>query len=118
MKVRDVQPNHQECLCLLVARLYGPAAVIADLLDDDLGTAKFDGKTWANPQHAGGHAAGHFIKWHTIANQAASVLQDVRRIREHPLVPAGIPIYGYVYDVHSGRLEEVKEATVAGRAGK
>ena len=26
--------------------------VIADLLDDDLGTAKFDGKTWANPQHA------------------------------------------------------------------
>ena len=92
--------------------------VIADLLDDDLGTAKFDGKTWANPQHAGGHAAGHFIKWHTIANQAASVLQDVRRIREHPLVPAGIPIYGYVYDVHSGRLEEVKEATAASRAGK
>ena len=27
-----------------------------------------------------------------------------------------IPIYGYVYDVHSGRLEEVKEATAAGRA--
>jgi carbonic anhydrase len=46
------------------------------------------------------------------------VLQDIRRIREHPLVPAGIPIYGYVYDVHSGRLEEVKEATAAGRARK
>ena len=92
--------------------------VIADLLDDDLGTAKFDGQTWANPQHGGGHAAGHFIKWHTIANQAASVLQDVRRIREHPLVPARIPIYGYVYDVRSGRLEEVKEATAAGRAGE
>jgi carbonic anhydrase len=91
-------------------------SVMADLLEDDLGTAGFDGKKWSNPHHRGGHAAGHFIKWHTIANQAASVLQDVRRIREHPLVPAAIPIYGYVYDVHSGRLEEVKAATEAGRA--
>jgi len=40
----------------------------------------------------------------------------VRRIREHPLVPAGIPIYGYVYDVHSGHLEEVRAATERGRA--
>ncbi len=90
--------------------------VMADLLEDDLATANFDGKTWSNPHHRGGHAAGHFIKWHTIANQAASVLQDVRRIREHSLVPAAIPIYGYVYDVHTGRLEEVKAATEAGRA--
>jgi carbonic anhydrase len=90
--------------------------VMADLLEDDLGTAAFDGKKWSNPHHRGGHAAGHFIKWHTIANQAASVLQDVRRIREHPLVPAAIPIYGYVYDVYSGRLDEVKAATEAGRA--
>ena len=90
--------------------------VMADLLEDDLGTAAFDGKTWSNPHHRGGHAAGHFIKWHTIANQAASVLQDVRRIREHSLVPAATPIYGYVYDVYSGRLEEVKAATEAGRA--
>jgi len=90
--------------------------IIAGLLDDDLGTANFDGKTWSNPHHHGGHAAGHFIKWHTIADQAASVVQDVRRIREHPLVPAGIPIYGFVYDVYTGRLEEVKAATDAGRA--
>ena len=73
--------------------------VIADLLDDDLSTASFDGKTWSNPHHHGGHAAGHFIKWHTIKDQESSVAQDVRRIREHPLVPKAIPIYGYVYDV-------------------
>jgi carbonic anhydrase len=90
--------------------------VIADLLDDDLGTASFDGKTWSNPHHHGGHAAGHFIKWHTIRNQEASVAQDVRRIREHPLVPKSIPIHGYVYDVHTGRLNEVKQASAAGRA--
>src|SRR6201981_560291 len=70
-------------------------SVMADLLEDDLGTAAFDGKQWSNPHHRGGHAAGHFVKWHTIANQAASVVQDVRRIREHSLVPATIPIYGY-----------------------
>jgi carbonic anhydrase len=90
--------------------------VIADLLDDDLGTASFDGKTWSNPHHHGGHAAGHFIKWHTIKNQESSVAQDVRRIRQHPLVPKTVPIYGYVYDVHTGRLNEVKQATEAGRA--
>jgi carbonic anhydrase len=89
--------------------------VIADLLDDDLGTAAFDGKTWSNPHHHGGHAGGHFIKWHTIKNQEESVLQDVRRIREHPLVSRAIPIYGFVYDVHTGRLNEVAAATQAGR---
>ena len=90
--------------------------VIADLLEDDLSTASFDGKTWSNPHHHGGHAAGHFIKWHTIKNQPDSVTQDVRRIREHPLVPADVPVYGYVYDVRTGRLDEVKTATEAGRA--
>ena len=90
--------------------------VIADLLEDDLSTASFDGKTWSNPHHHGGHAAGHFIKWHTIKNQPDSVTQDVRRIREHPLVPTNVPVYGYVYDVRTGRLDEVKTATQAGRA--
>lgn len=90
--------------------------IIADLLDDDLSTASFDGQTWSNPHHHGGHAAGHFIKWHTIKDQATSVVQDVRRIREHPLVPKAIPIHGYVYDVRSGRLDEVKPATEASRA--
>jgi carbonic anhydrase len=90
--------------------------VIADLLEDDLSTASFDGKTWSNPHHHGGHAAGHFIKWHTIKNQPDSVTQDVRRIREHPLVPKNVPVYGYVYDVRTGRLDEVKTATEAGRA--
>jgi len=90
--------------------------VMGSLLDDNLATASFDGKTWSNPHHGGGCADGHFIKWQTIRTQEESVIQDVRRIREHPLVPRGIPIYGYVYDVKTGRLEEMKKATEAGRA--
>ena len=90
--------------------------VIGDLLADSLETAKFDGKAWSNPKHGHGASAGQFVKWHTIKDQASSVAQDVRRIREHPLVAKHIPVYGYIYDVHSGNLVEVTEATEAGRA--
>jgi carbonic anhydrase len=30
-------------------------------------------------------------------------------------VPGNIPIYGFVYDVKTGKLNEVKEATAAGK---
>src|ERR1700683_2314109 len=90
--------------------------IIGDLLADNLETAQFDGKAWSNPKHGHGASAGQFIKWLTIENQASSVVDDVRRIREHVLVPRYIPIYGYVYAVHSGELVGVKEATLAGRA--
>jgi carbonic anhydrase len=89
--------------------------VIGDLLADNLETAKFDGKVWSNPKHGHGASAGQFVKWLTIEDQASSVTQDVRRIREHPLVARHIPIYGCIYDVHSGNLVEVTEATEAGR---
>jgi carbonic anhydrase len=37
------------------------------------------------------------------------------RIRHHPLVPGHIPIYGFIYDVKTGRLDEVADATAAGK---
>jgi carbonic anhydrase len=89
--------------------------VIGDLLADNLETAKFDGKTWSNPNHGHGASAGQFIKWHTIKDQPLSVVYDVRRIREHPLVSKDIPLYGYIYDIHSSNLVEVTEATQAGK---
>ncbi|CAN2532249.1 Beta-carbonic+anhydrase+1 [Methylocapsa aurea] len=90
--------------------------VMADLLDDSLATAAFDGTTWTNPSHGGGCTGGHFVKWLTIESQEESVYQDVKRIREHPLAPKNIPIYGFIYDVKSGKLNEVPKATEAGRA--
>jgi len=42
------------------------------------------------------------------------VADDVWRIRSHPLVPGTIPIYGYIYDVTTGLLNEVSEASKAG----
>lgn len=90
--------------------------IMGDLLEDSLATAAFDGKSWSNPQHGGGCAAGHFIKWHTIKTQEESVAQDVARIRSHPLVPKNVPIYGYIYDVRTGKLIEVPKATAIGKA--
>ena len=89
---------------------------MGELLADSLATAAFDGKNWSNSQHGGGCVAGRFIKWHTIKTQEQSVEDDVLRIREHPLTPRNIPIYGYIHDVKTGRLVEVLGATKAGRA--
>jgi carbonic anhydrase len=90
--------------------------IIGELLEDNLETAAFDGSSWSNPKHGDGCTHGQFIKWHTISDNERSVVQDVRRIREHPLVAGHIPIYGYIYDVKTGRLNEVKAATEAGKA--
>jgi carbonic anhydrase len=89
---------------------------MAGLLDKSLETAKVDDKGWHDVGKGPGSVHGHFTKWHTISNLDQSVIDDVKRIRTHPLVPRRIPIYGYVYDVRSGRLNEVKAATKAGQA--
>ena len=57
-----------------------------------------------------------YIDWLTISDTHQSVADDVARIRSHPLVPDRIPIYGYVYDVRTGKLVEVEAATAAGAA--
>jgi len=62
---------------------------------------------------ADNRSAAKDIDFLTIKDQAKSVREDVARIRNHPLVPKSIPIYGYVYDVKSGRLVEVPEAKSA-----
>jgi carbonic anhydrase len=56
------------------------------------------------------------VNWLTFLDNARSVIEDVVRIRNHPLVPSDIPIYGYIHDVKSGRLVEVPEAPNAGKA--
>jgi carbonic anhydrase len=59
---------------------------------------------------------GTYSDWLTISQREHSVLDDVAQLRAHPLVPKAIPIYGYIYNVKTGRLLEVPEATAAGRA--
>lgn len=63
-----------------------------------------------------GSSAGDYVAWLTINSRLQSVVEDVRRIREHPLVPSRIPIHGFIYQVESGALLEVPEASEIGRA--
>jgi carbonic anhydrase len=90
--------------------------VIRELLAASLETAALGPDGFHDVGRGPGSTEGAYIKWLTIADQTGSVVDDVRRIRNHPLVPSGIPIYGFVYDVSSGRLLEVPEATEVGRA--
>jgi len=90
--------------------------IISELLEKSLETAKLTGSGWVDIGSKPGSSAGRAIDWLTFEDARASVVDDVRRIREHPLVPKRIPIYGYIYNVRTGRLEEVKEATQVGAA--
>jgi len=90
--------------------------IMRDLLHSSLKTASIDKDGWKDTGPGPGSTEGDFIDWLTIGEQAQSVCADVRRIRNHPLVPREIPVYGYIYDVRSGRLNEVMEATAIGKA--
>jgi carbonic anhydrase len=90
--------------------------IIRGLLASSLETASHDGKGWVDAGKGPGSKQGDYIDWLTIREQGQSVATDVERIRNHPLVPRHIPIYGYIYQVDSGRLIEVPPATAIGRA--
>jgi len=90
--------------------------VMSGLLDSSLETAALGAGGFTDVGKGPGSPEGKYINWLTIADQTGSVVEDVQRIRKHPLVPKNIPVYGYVYDVRSGKLIEVPAATAAGKA--
>ena len=91
--------------------------VIRNLLASSLETAALENGAFKDVGKGPGSRAGEFVEWLTIKDQAQSVLDDVQRIKSHPLVPKGIAVYGYIYDVATGRLNEVKEPAGKGAAG-
>jgi len=90
--------------------------IMGNLLASSLKTASVDESGWHDSGKGPGTVDGKFIQWLTISDQAQSVTEDVERIRSNTMVPADIPIYGYIYDCKTGRLTEVPEATEAGKA--
>jgi carbonic anhydrase len=89
--------------------------VMGGLLEQSLETAELGGDGFRDVGAGPGSPVGREIDWLTIADRRQSVVDDVERIKNHPLVPGRIPVYGYVYDVTTGRLDEVPEATEAGK---
>lgn len=103
--------HHTDCGMLLFTDV-----TIRGLLSQSLKTASVDANGWKDPGGGGGSTEGNYIDWLTFEDNPRSVVEDVRRIRNHPLVPKEIPIYGYIYDVKTGKLLEVPAASDVGRA--
>ena len=90
--------------------------IMRDLLASSLKTATHDGMRWRDQGQGPGSTEAQFVDWLTVKDQPNSVLADVMRIRNHPLVPRDIPIYGYIYEVTTGRLLGVPAAIEVGKA--
>ena len=45
--------------------------------------------------------------FHAFENLEANVRQQIDRVKSHPWIPASIPVRGFIYDVHTGKLTEV-----------
>jgi carbonic anhydrase len=103
--------HHTDC-----GMTYFTDEIIRGLLSKSLSTASVDENGWKNVSEEGGSKEAENISFLTIADQAESIIDDVIRIKNHPLVPSYIPVYGYIYDVKSGKLIEIPEATKVGIA--
>ena len=54
-------------------------------------------------------SAGVDASWqpfHVVDDQARALAEDVTKVRSHPLVPAGVRIGGFIYDVDTGRIDQ------------
>lgn len=90
--------------------------IMGNLLSGSLKTASADATGWHDSNAGGGTHDGKYINWLPFKDNAKSVVEDVHRIRNNSMVPKDIPIYGYIYNCKTGQLEEVSEATEAGKA--
>jgi carbonic anhydrase len=55
----------------------------------------------------------HFL---AFADLEENLRAQLRRIRENPFLPRDIDLHGFVYDVRSGRLREVRESGAEAQA--
>ena len=89
--------------------------VMRDLLASSLEPAALGPIGFYDVGDGPGRTEAEHIDFLTISDRERAVVNDVHRIRNSPLVPPRIPIHGFVYDVRTGRLIEVPDATEAGR---
>src|SRR5208283_4685800 len=81
--------HHTDCGMLLFTN-----DDMRNLLASSLKTTTLDQNGWRDSGEGPGSAEGSYINWLTFADNAKSIVEDVKRTRNHPLVPGDIPIYG------------------------
>jgi carbonic anhydrase len=56
------------------------------------------------------------VHFHAFSDLEENVREQIQRVKSHPWVPKEIAVRGFVYDVKTGRLEEVAEARTGAAA--
>ncbi len=105
--------HHTEC-----GMLSFTDEIMNGLLESSLEPAQLTADGFKDVGKGPGSKAGKSINWLTFKDQKQAVLDDVAAIRNHPLVPRTIPVYGYIFDVKSGKIAEVEGAKALGAVGK
>lgn len=90
--------------------------IMRELLESSLETSTHTENGWVDNGNGTGSTEAKYIEWLTFSDSTKSVVEDVERIRNHPLVPDSITVYGYILDVKTGKLIEVPKATEKGKA--
>lgn len=82
-------------------------SVMRDLLRESLSTAQLSEEGWKNVTQDGGSIAADFVPFLSFTDLEKSVRDDLYRIRNHPLVNPKVTIYGFIYQVETGKLISV-----------
>ena len=101
--------HHTEC-----GMLYFTNEKMRELLAYESGDGATDGEGFQDVGKGPGSREGNYIDWLTFKDARQAVLDDVARIKTHPLIPMTIPVHGYIYDVKTGKLVEVDGAKSVG----
>jgi carbonic anhydrase len=83
-------------------------------LKRNLGPCKLHGKCPISPCNRDKIGNADYVAFLTFKDLKKSVIDDVKRLREQPLISKKVKISGYIYDVHTGKLIRVRKACEAG----
>ena len=76
----------------------------------DCGMMKFkDDDLLARLQKETGTAAFAPSQFHAFTNVEENVRRQIQKVRSHPWIPKSVSVRGFIYDVKTGRLNEVAE---------
>ncbi|MEO5952885.1 MAG: carbonic anhydrase, partial [Chloroflexia bacterium] len=74
----------------------------------DCGMLTFkDGDLVAKLEQDTGISAVSPVHFHAFEDLEANVRQQINRVKSHPWVPSAITVRGFIYDVTTGKLNEV-----------
>lgn len=84
----------------------------------DCGLSKFkDDELLANLERKTGHKVPPRFCFHAFADLEKNLRQQIGTVKSHPWIDRRVIVRGFICDVHTGKLSEVREEGPASRAG-